>query len=93
MPIFTARSNFKTEFIKGCRQCQNCHGFVEGKEALVVRWKGKGGKDASFILCNDECWEVFDHNFWLERAWKRTDDESYLDDRLPIKETRSWVQF
>lgn len=70
MPIFTARENFKSEFISGCRQCQSCNGFVSGATALVNRWTNKKGEQ-SLMVCNETCWENYDHNYWLERAAKR----------------------
>jgi hypothetical protein len=76
MPIFTARSNFKTEFITGHRRCQSCMQDTHGTNALVVRWKS--GK-ASLVLCDEECWSIYDHNFWLLRAYEETQDEREQD--------------
>jgi hypothetical protein len=46
---------------------------LEGKTALVIRWSSKHDPNASIALCDDECWEIFDHNFWLERRVKRAE--------------------
>ena len=89
MPIFTARENFKPEYIEGHRQCQSCDRHLHGKEALVVRWTNKRGEQ-SLAVCDETCWTNYDHNYWLERAAERMwngDRESeaieLLDMRLP----------
>lgn len=91
MNIFTARENFKDEFIQGHRQCQNCMKFLHHQVALVRQWNNKKGQQ-SIALCDDECWSTYDHNFWLERRAKQeyfagNEDvaEVYYDSRLEIK--------
>ena len=56
-----------------------------------MRWEAKRDLLASFALCDDECWSTYDHNFWLEQAYKRTDDlaeqEQIINDLLPRTNT------
>lgn len=88
MPIFTARENFKPEYIKGYRRCESCHMSLQGKTGLVVRWQNKRDKNASLALCDDECWQIYDHNFWLERAAKKKfmgDKEDECDELLGMR--------
>lgn len=87
MAVFTARSNFKTELITGNRRCQSCLESLKDKEGLVVRWSSKHDSNASIALCDDECWETFDHNFWLEKRFMRAkteeEENEAIDAMLP----------
>jgi hypothetical protein len=69
--IFTARENFKAEFIKNARLCKSCMKYLHECTALVVRWSNKKGRRASLAVCDEECWSNFDHNYWLERRAKK----------------------
>ena len=89
MSIFTARENFKSEFVKGNRHCESCLKSLHEKNALVIRWQNKKG-GGSLALCDDECWSNYDHNYWLERRAKKEldkgnihDAERFYDSRLP----------
>jgi hypothetical protein len=87
--IFTARESFHLEFISGHRQCQSCHRVLHETTALVKRWNAKHDPNASLTVCDEQCWQDFDHNFWLEKAFERTSDpqkeQEFLDARIPTK--------
>lgn len=69
--IFTARANFQEEKIKNQRLCQACGAGLQGRTALVVRWKNRRKQNASLAVCDDKCWQDFDHAFWSDKATKR----------------------
>jgi hypothetical protein len=91
--VFTARSNFRSEHIKGNRLCHACGRPLQGAIALVTRWSSKKDKNASLAVCDEDCWQDLDHNFWLNRAAKKEwfagheeEAEEYWDSRLPVKQ-------
>lgn len=91
MSIFTARENFTEELVTGDRHCQSCMKSVCDKIALVNRWTTRKGKQGMLVVCNEECWSDYDHNYWLERAAKKADargdrrtSDQMLHSRLPV---------
>lgn len=88
--IFTARENFKTEFVAGYRRCESCLTSIHETNALVRRWTNKKSSNNSIAVCDEECWSNYDHNYWLERRAKKEinegndrEAERFLGARLP----------
>lgn len=87
MSIFTARGQFHREFISGCRQCQSCNRFISDDYALVNRWDNKRGGQ-SLVVCNETCWENYDHNYWLERAADKEFNANHLPEAYKLLDAR-----
>lgn len=74
MSIITARDTFKETVLTRNTSCNACHSSLyTGQTVLSKPYLNPNNKaqTAHVVLCNDDCWQTFDHNFWVSRPQSR----------------------
>lgn len=78
MSIITARNTFIETVLTKNATCNACHGdLFKGMTVLTKDYPNPNNRaqTAKVILCNDDCWQTFDHNFWVSRPLKKATDK------------------
>lgn len=70
MTLITARSTFTETVLTKKANCNACYQtHYAGATVLTKPYTNPNNRaqTAHVVLCNDDCWQTFDHNFWVSR--------------------------
>jgi hypothetical protein len=74
MSIITARDTFTETVLTRKASCNACHHtHYAGATVLSKPYTNPNNRaqTAHVVLCNDDCWQTFDHNFWASRPLRK----------------------